>query len=208
LLFGNMYSASVWAQVIYLLENCAHSNDTIYFGSYGSGATCISGLLKVNPRFESITRRGPNLKFYLNNKIKRSVKDYELIRQGLIETEINYGYIIEHEKNNGRGFTLHFCDKGCLIPAFEGLDYCPKGHQGYHKKFFPLYAILKSDPIKKIKPESILSEEGLIRITPDSKKETIMEFNIRRVDSILDKQCEVKGLLNWTPVYIPTNNIF
>ncbi len=206
--FGNMYSASVWAQIIYLLENYANSNDIIYFGSYGSGATCISGLLKVNPRFKSIVKRGPNLKFYLDNKIKRSVKEYELIRQGLVKTELNYGYIIEHDKNNGRGFILHFCDKGCLIPAFEGLDYCPKGHQGYHKKSFPLYAILKSDPIKIFKPHFELNENELIRITPDSKKGILMEFDIRRVEAIKDKQCEVKGLLNWIPTYIPTNSIF
>ena len=39
--FGNMYNAAVWAQIVYILENYARTNDTIYFGSYGSGATCI-----------------------------------------------------------------------------------------------------------------------------------------------------------------------
>ncbi|TFG25804.1 MAG: hydroxymethylglutaryl-CoA synthase family protein, partial [Promethearchaeota archaeon] len=45
--FGNMYNAAVWSQIQYIIENYALANDTIYFGSYGSGATCISGLLKV-----------------------------------------------------------------------------------------------------------------------------------------------------------------
>ncbi|GAH05620.1 unnamed protein product, partial [marine sediment metagenome] len=30
--FGNMYNASIWAQIIYILENYARVNDTIYFG--------------------------------------------------------------------------------------------------------------------------------------------------------------------------------
>ena len=53
--FGNMYNASVWAQIIYILEEYAREDDVIYFGSYGSGATCISGLMKVNPGFKKIT---------------------------------------------------------------------------------------------------------------------------------------------------------
>ncbi len=62
--FGNMYNASIWAQIIYLLENQARDYDTIYFGSYGSGATCISGLLKVQDRFKEIAHKGPYKKFY------------------------------------------------------------------------------------------------------------------------------------------------
>ena len=103
--FGNIYSASVWSQLVYILENHAQSNDSIYFGSYGSGATCISGLLKVNPRFKSIIKRGPNINNYINNKIKRSVKEYELIRHGLAKPELVFGRIIEHDDNNDRGFT-------------------------------------------------------------------------------------------------------
>lgn len=206
--FGNIYSASLWSQISYILENYAHSNDTIYFGSYGSGATCISGLLKVNPRFKRVIKRGPTLNHYMNNKIKRSVKDYELIRQGFSKPELVYGHIIEHEKNNGRGFTLYFCDKGCLIPAFEGLAYCPQGHQGYNKKFYPLYAVLKSDPIRTLKPNFDLNKNGLIRVTPDSKKGALMEFDIRREENVRDKDFEVKGLLNWIPTYVPTKNIY
>jgi len=49
--FGNIYSASVWAQVQYIIENSSHPGDVLYFGSYGSGATCISGLIQVAPQF-------------------------------------------------------------------------------------------------------------------------------------------------------------
>ncbi len=52
--FGNMYNASIWAQLIYILENSARIDATIYFGSYGSGATCISGLMKVKGTFKRI----------------------------------------------------------------------------------------------------------------------------------------------------------
>ncbi len=46
-LVGNMYSASVWAQLYHILVSHYRIGDIIYFGSYGSGATCISGLLKI-----------------------------------------------------------------------------------------------------------------------------------------------------------------
>jgi len=205
--FGNMYSASVWAQINFILENYANSNEIIYFGSYGSGATCISGLLKVNPTFKSIVQREPNIHYYIDNKIKRSVEEYELMRQGLAKPKLVFGRIIEHEKNNGRGFTLHFCDKGCQIPAFKGLDYCPKGHQGFHEKFFPLYAVLESYPITTLKPHFEIYRDGFIRITPNSKKGDIMEYEIRRIDIKEEKGCEVEGLLNWIPTYSPTKRV-
>ena len=64
--FGNMYSAAVWAQIIYIIENYARVNDTIYFGSYGSGATCISGLLKIKRKFKEIVDKGPKINDYIN----------------------------------------------------------------------------------------------------------------------------------------------
>ena len=56
--FGNMYNAAVWSQIQYIIENYAHVNDTIYFVSYGSCATCIYGLLKVKPTFKSFIKYG------------------------------------------------------------------------------------------------------------------------------------------------------
>ncbi|MFX0011316.1 MAG: hydroxymethylglutaryl-CoA synthase, partial [Candidatus Hermodarchaeota archaeon] len=130
--FGNMYNAAVWAQIIYILENYAQPQDTIYFGSYGSGATCISGLLKVREGFRDVVDKTPKVNDFLENKERKTVQEYELIKNGSLQPKTVLGKIVEHDQNHARGFTLHFCDKGCIIPDIKGLDHCPKGHSGYH----------------------------------------------------------------------------
>ncbi|MFW9879217.1 MAG: hydroxymethylglutaryl-CoA synthase family protein [Candidatus Thorarchaeota archaeon] len=202
--FGNMYNASIWAQIIYLLENQARPYDTIYFGSYGSGATCISGLLKVQERFNEIMQKGPNINDFIKLKEKISIHEYELIKNGHTKPEIHLGSIVEHENNNGRGFTLHFCDEGCLIPNIRGLDHCPKGHSGYHKKFFPLYANLISDPIHQSDTNDLkYLADGLVRVAKKVTKGSTLEYEIRRVENENEQNFNAKGLLNWSPIYIP-----
>ncbi|MFX1302884.1 MAG: hydroxymethylglutaryl-CoA synthase family protein [Promethearchaeota archaeon] len=202
--FGNMYNASLWAQIIYLLENHARVNDTIYFGSYGSGATCISGLLKVQDRFEEIVRKGPHIDDFISLKKRKSVQEYELIKNGITKPEILLGRIIEHEQNNNRGFTLHFCDEGCLLPNIKGLNNCPKGHSGYHKRFFPLFAKLNSDPIVHTDNNDLkYLKEGLVRVASNVKKGASLEYEIRRVENEKEENFNAKGLLNWSPIYIP-----
>ncbi len=206
--FGNMYSASVWAQIFYILENFADVGDDIYFGSYGSGATCISGLLKVQPRFKSIVEKGPKINDYIENKEKKSVSDYERMRKGLTRPIIHLAKIREHEKNNNRGFKLHFCDKGCLIPSFKGLNYCPKGHPGFHEKFFPLYAILESEPkITELKDLSFIND-NLVRVAPNAKKGCILEYEMRRINFKDGEISEVVGLIQYAPMYLPVENIY
>ncbi len=203
--FGNMYNASIWAQIIYILENFAHPNDTIYWGSYGSGATCISGLLKVQERFKVITRRGPKINHFINRKERKNVLDYELIKTGNYAPPMVLGQITEHELNKGRGFTLHFCNEGCLIPSFKGLDYCPKGHEGFNERFFPLFAVLNSDPlIKRNYNEADVSylKEGWVRISGNVKKGNCLEYEIRRIENKNEQNYNAVGLLNWIPVYI------
>ena len=56
----------------YIFEQYSRVNDTIYFGSYGSGATCISGLLKIQPHFKSIVEKGPKVSDYVKIKERRS----------------------------------------------------------------------------------------------------------------------------------------
>lgn len=203
--FGNMYSASVWAQILYILENYARVNDAIYFGSYGSGATCISGLLKVQPGFKRVVRRKPQVIDYLKIKERKSVQEYEQIRHGTLIPDISLGYIEEHKKNKERGFTLHFCNEGCIIPHIEGLNYCPKGHSGFYTKFFPLFAVLTSDPINtKVNDLSFL-KNGLARIQGYPQKGSFLEYEIRRVESPVEINSNDSGLLNWTPTYIPLN---
>ncbi|MFX1380498.1 MAG: hydroxymethylglutaryl-CoA synthase family protein [Promethearchaeota archaeon] len=202
--FGNMYNASLWAQIIYLLENQARVNDTIYFGSYGSGATCISGLLKVQEEFSEIVEKGPHINDFINLKKRKSVKEYELIKNGASKPKILLGHIIEHEQNNNRGFTLHFCDEGCLIPNIKGLDHCPKGHSGYHKRFFPLFAKLDSDPIVQTDSNDLkYLKEGLVRVASNVKIGSALEYEIRRVENENEENINAKGLLNWSPIYLP-----
>ena len=202
--FGNMYNASLWAQVLYLLENHARVDDTIYFGSYGSGATCISGLLKVQDDFKKIIQNGPHIDDFINMKKRKSVQEYELIKNGTTKPKILLGYIVEHEQNNERGFTLHYCDDGCLIPNIKGLDHCPKGHSGYHKRFFPLFAKLNSDPIAQSDINDLkYLKEGLVRVASNVKKGSALEYEIRRVENENEGNLNAKGLLNWSPIYLP-----
>jgi len=201
--FGNMYSASVWSQIIYILENFAKANDIIYFGSYGSGATCISGLLKVVPGFESIVQKEPKLDFYLKNKIRRKVSEYEKLRMGQYKEVITIGKIKKYKDNNNRGFYLNFCDKGCIIPSIKGLNYCPKGHSGFYRKFFPLIAELVSEPIEIDANDLSFIKEDMVRILGHPKIGDLLEFDLRRVKVPESENSEVKGLILWTPTYIP-----
>ena len=203
--FGNMYSASVWAQILYILETTARVGSTIYFGSYGSGATCISGLLKVQPRFNRVVRHRPQIIDYLKIKERKSVREYEQIKQGLLTPHISLGHIEEYKKNKAKGFTLHFCNEGCIIPHIEGLNYCPKGHSGFYTKFFPLFAVLISEPIERNGNDLSFLKEDLVRIQGYPKRGNLLECEIRRVESTLEDQSVSNGLLNWTPTYIPLN---
>ncbi len=207
--FGNIYNASIWAQIIYLLENYARANDTIYFGSYGSGATCISGLLKVKEGFKKVVDKSPKINDFIENKERKSVKEYELIRSGDYVPTTVLGEIVEHEINRNRGFTLHFCDNGCIIPNIEGLDHCPKGHSGFHERFFPLFAVLKSEPI--VNPnENDLSflSNGLVRIAGNVKQGACLEYEIRRIENKEETNINAIGLLNWSPLYIPVQKVY
>ncbi|TKJ23815.1 MAG: hypothetical protein CEE43_01240 [Promethearchaeota archaeon Loki_b32] len=209
--FGNMYNASVWAQVIFLLENHTHVNDTIYFGSYGSGAICISGLLKVQNRFKEIVQKGPYINDFIHLKKKKSVLEYELIKNGDLRPIVLLGKISEHEQNNNRGFTLHFCDEGCIIPNIKGLNRCPKGHSGYYERFFPLFAKLESEPMahNNVNDLRYLSK-GLVRVASNVSKGNSLEYEIRRVETEFEENVNAKGLLNWTPFYInlPNHHVY
>lgn len=207
--FGNMYNASIWAQIIYILENYARIDDTIYFGSYGSGATCISGLLKVKDTFKNIVDQSPQINDFINNKELKTINEYEQIKAGQFSPKTVLGKIIEHENNNNRGFTLHFCDEGCILPNIEGLNHCPKGHSGFHEKFFPLYAVLESEPIENPNENNLnYLYNGLVRIAGDVKPGTCLEYEIRRLVNKDETNFNAIGLLNWSPLYYPVQNIY
>lgn len=209
--FGNMYNASVWAQIAFLLENHTHVNDIIYFGSYGSGATCISGLLKVQKRFNEIAQKGPNINDFIHLKSKKSVMEYELIKAGTAYPHILVGKISEHIQNNDRGFNLNFCDKGCIIPNIKGLSRCPKGHSGSYLRFFPLFAKLETEPTVYNNGEGLgYLNRGLVRVAGNVRKGNSLEYEIRRVVTENEENVNAKGLLNWTPIYInlPNHHIY
>jgi len=202
--FGNMYNAAIWAQIAYLIENYAKVNDIIYFGSYGSGATCISGLLKIQDRFKEVIQTGPYINDFINLKKKKSIQEYELIKNGNIKPQVVLGHIVEHEQNNKRGFTLSFCDEGCIIPNIKGLDHCPKGHSGYLKRFFPLFAKLDSDPIVHSDANDLTYlHKDLVRVSDNVTKGISLEYEIRRVENENEQNINAKGLLNWSPIYVP-----
>ncbi|MFX1357768.1 MAG: hydroxymethylglutaryl-CoA synthase family protein [Promethearchaeota archaeon] len=207
--FGNMYNASIWAQIIYILENYGRENDTIYFGSYGSGATCISGLLKVKGGFKKVIDKPPKINDFIEYKERKTVEEYELMKNGKSIIKTVLGKIVEHEKNNKRGFTLHFCDEGCIIPNIEGLNHCPKGHTGFHEKFFPLFAVLESKSIENpLKNDLSHLCNDLVRIAYNVEEGTPLEYEIRRIENGDEKNINAIGLLNWTPVYIPVQYIY
>lgn len=203
--FGNMYSASVWAQIFYILENLALRDEKIYFGSYGSGATCISGLLKVQPYYMQIVKTKPRVIDFFKIKERKSVFEYEQIRNKQIFPRISLGKIVEHKENGDRGFNINFCDAGCLIPEIDGLNYCPEGHSGYHSKFFPLFAILNSDPIVSFSQDLTFLKNNLVRINGVPQKGNFLEFEMRRVDFNNNGNNTGNGLLHWAPTYIPLN---
>ena len=206
--FGNMYSASVWAQALFVLENHAKIGDTIYFGSYGSGATCISGLLKVQPDFESVLAKGPSINDFIDNKKRMSMNDYEMAKSGMLKPIIYLAEVEAHEQNNKRGFTIHYCDNGCIIPGVPGLNYCPKGHSGFYTRFFPLYATLISEPKQVHINDLSFLKDNLVRIAPNAKVGNTLEYEIRRVNLENAEICDAPGLLNWSPMYSPVQKIY
>lgn len=198
--FGNMYSASVWAQIAYILETSAQPNDILYFGSYGSGATCITGLIKTQREINEYQQLSPSISNYLTQKVQRSVSEYEQLRKGNFRPQISLGTVKEW-KQNTYGIYLNFCDEGCLIPNIPGLNHCPQGHTGFYRRFFPFYAELESEPIplekfsiwKNLKPNQV-------HIIGPAHKGTILEYNMRRYD-LSDEYSNI-GLINWIPTYI------
>jgi len=207
--FGNMYNASIWSQILMIAEEYARANDVVYFGSYGSGATCISGLLKFQKGFKEIVSKHPRINDFIENKERKTIQEYEKIKTGEHIPKTFLGKIIEHEKNNKRGFTLHFCDEGCILPNIEGLNHCPKGHSGLHEKFFPLYAVLKSEPIVNPNENDLhYLYNGLVRIVGNVKQGACLEYEIRRLENKEETNFNAIGLLNWSPLYYPVQNVF
>jgi hypothetical protein len=202
---GNMYSASIWAQLVYLLENIVNKNDHIYFGSYGSGATCISGMLKVMPEFKEIVKKSPTVNDFIKNKERRTIKDYENLRKKIDAKNFNYAHIEPYKSKENYFIEMSFCEEGCIVSKLEGFGFCPEGRNGTYKKKLPMYAVVTSDPIRSLTEEEV-NIETLVRVSPDVKNGQIVEYNLIRAGKNESAACIENGFINWVPTYKPLNH--
>jgi len=195
-LFGNMYSASLWAQFMFLIENNAQANETVYFGSYGSGATAISGLLKLQPNFRAILSNPLRISNYFTNKVQKSVEEYEYLRNN--DNNLNLAWI---KIKNGHQYNFHlaFCDEGCILSSQPGLNHCPKGHSGHNQIEFPVvgtvthilpFVLGNLDPL----------QQGYVMMVGTPKMGDLVEFELRRWHNEYETHPK-HGLLNWMPIY-------
>lgn len=195
-LFGNMYSASLWAQFMFLIENNAQPNETIYFGSYGSGATAISGLLKIQPNFREVLSDSLRIANFFTNKVQKSVEEYEKLRSD--ENGLNLVWI---KIRNGHQYNFHlaFCNEGCILSSQPGLNYCPKGHSGLNQIEFPVVGTVTNIlPYNSGKLDPL--QHGYALMVGDPKIGDLVEFELRRWNN--EHETHPKhGLLNWIPIY-------
>ncbi|MFX1256560.1 MAG: hypothetical protein ACFFAN_01775 [Promethearchaeota archaeon] len=118
------------------METVVNKNDLVYFGSYGSGATCISGMLKVMPEFKEIVKKVHTVNNFIQNKERKSIKDYEYLRKKINALKVFYTYIEPHTSNENYFITINTCEKDCLVSKLEGLDFCPRDINNSYKKTF------------------------------------------------------------------------
>jgi hydroxymethylglutaryl-CoA synthase len=200
---GNMYSASVWSQIIYYLEKYAEPDQQVYFGSYGSGATCLTGVLKVLTGFDYIVKKTPLVTDFMEEKERKTISEYEKLRENINANNYFYAEIEPHEHNNGFFIELNVCENACMISKLTGLDYCPDGRHNPQKLKNPLYGIVKTEPVKSADMADILSNK-IFRVSPETKKGQIVECNMLRAMGEKEiSNCARKGFLNWFPTYKP-----
>ncbi|MFX0011317.1 MAG: hypothetical protein ACFE9R_13455, partial [Candidatus Hermodarchaeota archaeon] len=75
--------------------------------------------------------------------------------------------------------------------------------------FFPIFAVLKSKPIVN-QNENDLSflSNGLVRIAGNVEQGAILEYEIRRIENKNETNFNAIGLLNWTPLYYPIQDVY
>jgi hypothetical protein len=191
-----MYSAALWAEFQYLVENFAQANETIYFGSYGSGAVAVSGLLKIQPKFRTVLANSLNMTGYIHDKAQKSVEEYERLR--LLSQEMELSWVKINSKAD-LSLKLKYCDEGCNLSLHPGLDYCPKGHSGSHLLKYPIIGEVSAT--KKYYPGDLSPlREGYVFTNNQLKMGDIVELEIRRWLNKYETHPK-HGLLNWIPVY-------
>lgn len=197
---GNMYSAAIWAELMFVLETSGRAGQTIMYGSYGSGATCITGLIKIQPKFERMVKRPLGILDYLPYKQEQSIKEYELIRNETLRPLPVWGKIQTFSEWLTCGMVFDFCDHGCNLTSYSGLCHCPKGHAGKNRLFFPLIGkLIETLPFDPTDFTPFFN--GYILIDNNAKIGDIMEFHFRRWTPMGAAEHSLPGLLNWLPYY-------
>lgn len=203
--FGNMYNVAIWAQFAYLMENILTASDIIYFGAYGSGATCISGLLKMSPTFKQRTVPTAGVSEYRIYKTKCSYNEYETHRLNPQLPDWYWAKVEPVFEESNVIFHLNYCDQGCLLSPMVGMDHCPEGHAGNHSLIFPLHAKVVSNliPITNWDFTNIL--KGMNIISGCIQINELIELDLKR--AILgNPKTSKNGLIHWIPVYTACEN--
>jgi 3-hydroxy-3-methylglutaryl CoA synthase len=193
--FGNCYSASLWAQLIHIIETRVKENDTIYFNSYGSGATAISGMFKMQPGFKQQVTEGPTVLDYIKKKTKIPIEHYEMYKRDLIPGFIHMGHVAPAPENNSF-LNLTMCEQGCVLPTQEEIRHCPQGHAGVHDRSFPRVGIVQTIDETDVEMKDHVCVDSVYLIG-DIKAGNKVELAIRRLKVDADV-----GLIHWYPAYV------
>ncbi|MHA1796282.1 MAG: hydroxymethylglutaryl-CoA synthase family protein [Promethearchaeota archaeon] len=198
-LFGNMYSAAIWAEFMFVVENYSNVNDTIYFGSYGSGAVALSGLLKVQPKFRTVLSNSLGISNFLSNKVQKSVEEYEELRshEHVKDSSLMWAKL---SFSHNYGVSMRYCEEGCQLSSHQVLNYCPKGHKGNKKIFFPIIGTISE--LKQYIPGDLTPLYQGYVFTKGSltKIGDLVEYDLRRWQNNYESHSK-HGLLNWIPIY-------
>ncbi|MFX0098094.1 MAG: hydroxymethylglutaryl-CoA synthase family protein [Candidatus Hodarchaeota archaeon] len=198
--FGNMYSASLWAQLMHLIETRVKDGDEIYFSSYGSGATAISGMFKMQPNFRDHINNGPSVMDYIKMKRRVPVEYYEMYKRNLLPSNIQVGHVVAAPKNT-HGLEISFCDHGCVLPIQEEIQYCPNGHGGVHKRWFPIYAVVDQIHQNHVEMSAHSCDDHSVYIFGDAEPGTDVQLSVRRMKVDDNPQATGYGLIHWYPAY-------
>ncbi|MHA1680895.1 MAG: hydroxymethylglutaryl-CoA synthase family protein [Promethearchaeota archaeon] len=201
MMFGNLYSASLWAQIIHLIETRVQENNEIYFNSYGSGATAISGIFKMQPGFKKYVTRGNTVMDFIKRKSSIPIEHYEMYKRNLLPAVISIAKVIAAPENQ-YGLEVCLCDHGCVLPQQEEIAYCPKGHEGSHKHWYPLVGEVKEiiDSDVEVGEQDGINE--MAYLIGDVKEGAKVELSVRRLKVDEDPDVAGYGLIHWYPVYI------
>jgi hypothetical protein len=134
----------------------------------------------------------------MKNKIKKSIIEYEEIKLNMHQPNLVWAKIQAIDTH--LGYTLKYCDQGCLLSPIQGIDYCPKGHNGVNSLFFPNHA--KVEAINKpFHPKDFSPlKEGYVLMLGNFPIGSKIGFELRRT-LVNEDDSEAPGLLNWIPIY-------